>query len=506
MIVDLNELKADPFKSQDFDVCICGAGVAGITLARKLPRHLKVLLLEGGGGDYSLESQDMYQGRNVGHEYFDLEITRLRFFGGTSNHWTGMCRYMDSYDFDPMTYVPHSIGWPISKSDLDPYLEETVEILDLPELTPRFSGGKLWDESFLKLNDFERIDFWWSPPTRFSEKYKSELEDSDNVFCYLNSNVVDIILDEGNGSSVSTISVKNYVGLECAVKARTYVLAAGGIENARMLLNSNSQLHNGVGNGFDNVGRYFSEHLHFKVGEFFLEDSYVGSIKDLPTELSRTFLSPKLDFINRNKCLNFSTRVVPSFPDDMDDTFKQKMRQVLCFSESIERAVSDVKGSPLLCSDGFLKVTTDQAPNPLSRITLNDQLDSFGLNRVDLNWKISDVDVHTLRVAALETAKMFAEHDIGRVRINEWLLSKGGGELLPGFDDLEEVGGHHHMCTTRMASSAKDGVVDKNQKVFGVDNLYIAGCSVFSSGGHANPTFTITQMTLRLSDYLGEIL
>lgn len=140
MIIDLNKVDSDPFKEKRFDVCICGAGVAGITLARKLSQRLNVVLLEAGGYEYSEASQDVYKGKSIGQDYFDLASTRLRYFGGTSNHWGGWCRPLDSCDFKPRPYVKFS-GWPIERSDLDPFLEEAKSILDIP--TTGGQGGTL---------------------------------------------------------------------------------------------------------------------------------------------------------------------------------------------------------------------------------------------------------------------------------------------------------------------------------------------------------------------------
>jgi len=131
MLVDLNEIDSDPFRENKFDICIIGAGVAGITLALKLSQKLNVVLIEAGGLEYSDDSQAVYKGMSIGQEYYDLIATRLRYFGGTSNHWAGWCRPLDSYDFKPKSYLEFS-GWPIERRDLDPYLKEAESILDIP--------------------------------------------------------------------------------------------------------------------------------------------------------------------------------------------------------------------------------------------------------------------------------------------------------------------------------------------------------------------------------------
>ena len=504
MIVDLNGVASDPFAGKNIDVCICGAGVAGITLALHLPQKLNILLLEGGGFEMSAESQSVYQGESVGQEYSDLTATRLRYFGGTSNHWAGWCRPLDSYDFEPKSYVQYS-GWPIRRSDLDPYLDRAEAIVDL-------SGDKSWDEPagyFEKTidtaADFRSFNFKLSPPTRFGQKYRDEIERRSNIFCYLNANVTELRLTE-NLSRLNRLSVCNYSGGSFEVRAQTFVLAAGGIENPRILLNSNRQLPAGLGNQNGLVGRFFTEHPTVQVGRFILEDrarehvekNWVG---DSPAQRFKErlrglicgsewtheiagkvrgkkvfcgkqayqrFISPSVGFMERERILNFGLRFLSYWPQ------------------------------PGRLNDGTLQIASEQAPNPLSRISLGQEVDKFGLRRVKLNWQLSTIDLHTIQRAVFRFGEVLADLNLGRLRVQDWLNS----------DSPIYTGAHgdHHMCTTRMGGSPGEGVVDSDQKLFGTDNLYIAGSSVFSTGGHANPTFSIVQMTLRLADHIGALL
>src|SRR5262245_3529822 len=135
MIVDFDKAGHAVLGGRTFDVCIVGAGPAGITIATNLSRTLSVLLLDGGGLDVSEESQEIYQGTITGREYYDLDSTRIRCFGRTSNHWAGTCQTLDDYDFRARPYVAHS-GWPINKADLDPYFAGTAEILDIDFAEP----------------------------------------------------------------------------------------------------------------------------------------------------------------------------------------------------------------------------------------------------------------------------------------------------------------------------------------------------------------------------------
>ncbi|MDH3676171.1 MAG: GMC family oxidoreductase [Anaerolineae bacterium] len=497
MIIDLNEVLSDPFAEKEIDVCICGAGVAGITLALNLSRKLNVLLLEGGGFEFSADSQSVYQGESVGQQYTPLSATRLRYLGGASNHWGGWCRPLDSYDFEPKDTVQDS-GWPIRRADLDPYLEKTESILDLSDNDDWHQPGDTIGKKIDATRAFQTFNFKWSnPPTRFGQKYRKEIERRSNVFCYLNANVTELHLTE-NLSRLQRINVRNYSGKIFQVPAQIFILAAGGIENPRILLNSNHQVPAGLGNRNGLVGQYFADHLHATAGEFILEDPmreyleenwFEGSFKarleglicgsrwagewvrKIPrkkkscvSQAHRMFFSPSLEFIERDRILNFGLRFLPYEP-------------------GTERA-----------TDGVLTIESEQALNPLSRITLAPEVDQFGMRRVKLDWQLSAIDLHTIQRAVFRFGQTFADLDLGRVRVADWLRSDP-----PKFTG---EGGNHHMCTTRMAETPDKGVVDQHQRVFGTDNLYVAGSGVFSSTGHANPTFTIVQMTLRLADHI----
>ncbi len=161
--------------------------------------------------------------------------------------------------------------------------------------------------------------------------------------------------------------------------------------------------------------------------------------------------------------------------------------------------MDEFRERPFFCEDGLLRIVSEQSPNPDSRITIGPDIDRFGLSSPVLHWQLSEIDKHTIRQAVIRFGEAFAESGLGRVRIANWLLYDD--IELPGIAEAQ-VGGHHHMCTTRMASTPREGVVDANQKVFGINNLYISGPSVFSTVGHANPVFTIVQISLRLAKHI----
>ena len=207
-----------------------------------------------------------------------------------------------------------------------------------------------------------------------------------------------------------------------------------------------------------------------------------------------SFFEPSKKFQEQNKVLNFGLRVEPKIKVySPKHTFKEKLRDAIC---STDWSLNMLSGR---CNyDGYIRIAAEQTPNPESRVTIGSEVDKLGLKRPVLSWKLQEIDKSTFRKATMRFAKLFVERNLGRVRIDDWVLSDDAP--FPGFP--QELGGNHHIGATRMGASSSEGVVDRNQKVFGINNLYVAGSSVFTTTGHVNPTFPIIQMTLRLADHI----
>jgi choline dehydrogenase-like flavoprotein len=472
--------------ARPFDVCVVGSGPAGITLARRLAAAgATVALMEAGGLAFTPASQAIYEGETRGLDYFPLDMPRLRYFGGTSNHWAGWCRALDAIDFEAKPFNPLS-GWPIAQIDLDPYRAEADAILDLPSATeaPDLALAQSG-------HTFHRIQFRWSPPTRFGPKYGEEIARSPRIHLVLNANLhaLDLAPD---GTAVTGARFRTLAPGDpgFAITARHYCLAAGGIENARLLLNFPTADGHAIGNRHDLVGRCFAEHPHFVLADLLLVDPPPGL----------DFYSPTAAFVAEHAVLNFGLRIEPArrepdplaslarTPCDADFTLARRALEA-CAPRPMHRTPTP----------GTLRIAQEQAVNPASRVSLGDARDALGLRRAVLDWRLDDLDIHTMRTAAMAMATHLAEQNLGRARLRDWLLAEPA--RLPGLD-ADEVAGKHHMGTTRMAADPRHGVTDADARVHGLDNLHIAGSSLFSTSGHANPTYTIVQLALRLGDHL----
>ena len=255
------------------DICIVGAGAAGISMALDWDHtKYKVILLEGGGFEYDPKIQELYAGKITGQPYYPLMSSRLHYFGGTTGHWAGFCSPMDPIDFTKRSWVDHS-GWPITREDMDPYYERAHKKLELGPYNYDMAYWQKGDPAMVPLikNDSVVWNKIWqfSPPTRFGQKYRKNIVESRNIHLYTYANVVNIVTNE-SGSAVREMIVKNFEGKEHRVIAKKFILACCSIQNARLLLASNQQAARGLGNVNDMVGRYFMEHLEIKSAELWL--------------------------------------------------------------------------------------------------------------------------------------------------------------------------------------------------------------------------------------------
>lgn len=516
MLIGFQDFVASSHHASRFDVCVAGGGVAGITLALELARSkLRVLLLEGGDIEFTQESQDLYAGENVGRDYFDLDAGRLRFLGGSSNHWAGFCVPLDDFDFEAHSDIKAS-GWPITKADLSPWLAPAADIL---EISSHFRPDQLIEETDDSLRLFETH---MSPPVRFRDKYADNLRSDDHICAVLNASVTDIEIETASGTIKRFELVHtNEPDQKADVAADCYVLALGGIENARVLLNANKQVECGIGNDHDLVGRYFMDHIMTDLGFALLSaplpDLFRGVTMDGRFSNTVSFAATK-DFQRSANILNCELRVqgLERREKHYKGPLKPRLKQMICSSDmalSLIRYVdADFKQEkcwlahriderPTDNFDAVVMARSEQAPNYNSRVMLSDERDRLGMRRVAVDWQLLDIDKATLKESVLELGRYFAETDIGRIRVVDWLLDEG--QVLAGMSEGERAAhGGHHIGTTRMAATPSQGVVDQHCKVFGTQNLYVAGSSVFPTGGHAPPTLTIVQLALRLADHL----
>lgn len=481
------------------DLVLIGGGPVSISMALELANTpLKVVLLESGGMGFDAKTQSLYDGTTVGAPYLTLEASRLRYLGGSTNHWGGWCRPLDALDFEQRSWMPHS-GWPITKTDVDQHfvkahslceagtllydkVENAAEAAFAP-IVPLGPGGvtTCWFQ-FSKMRGSQL-------PTHFGDRYAADLKKISRLTVYLHANVTRLGLD-GSGKKLTEIDVATLNGKHFKVKPKAAVLAAGAIENARLLLASNDVNPAGVGNSRDMVGRYFADH---------------PTPRDTATLV--IFDGKLAPFYKGNQTVNGAIVRAGFFPSE---DFRRS-RAVMASSITVEgkMEIDELGKAAIAATANALGVNASEAqmyslgcgmevtPDPDRRLTLDSATDALGMPKIKLHMKILDADFARYRQTLKELGRQLLVSKAGMIRLN--LRSRS--EWLANLD-----WGNHHMGTTRMSTDPRQGVVDANLKLHEIANLYAAGSSVFPTYGAANPTINLLSLALRLAGHLKGVL
>lgn len=530
------------------DICIVGAGVAGITLAVELAgTGLNVLLLESGGLRAERRVQRLYRGavaderlHSPPHRY------RQRRFGGTSTIWGGRCVPFDEIDFEARDYLPDS-GWPFGRDTLLPFYVRANELCEAGTfayqaaaaftrpLQPMLAG---FHSEHFSSDSLERF----SKPTDFGARYRQQLARAANVRVLLHANLTTLDLHPG-GAAVAALSVRTLTGRTITVRAAAVVLAAGGLEVARLLLSNRKTWTQGLGNQYDVVGRYYMCHIagtigtlrqdgnadrvwhgyditadgiycrrrlaltaqaqrQLRLGNFIarLHHPRISDPAHRTAVLSALQLAKGLISYEYGKRLSDGERGALSGWLGHVRNVLARPGEVLAFARHMlrDRLLAERKFPSIIVKSRLghysLDFHAEQQPSPASRVTLTEERDELGLPRLLVDWRYTPHDITTVR----EAVRLFAA-DIARSRIGTFDYDPATIEL-----EMARYGayGGHHLGTARMGSNPRTSVVDADCRVHGLQNLYVAGSAVFPTSSQANPTLTVVALAVRLAAHL----
>jgi choline dehydrogenase-like flavoprotein len=542
MIVSAHVRSPDDMESAD--ICIVGAGAAGITLACELDGSgLKIIVLEAGGLKPVDVEVDSYRGVATAPHPDPTQFRRMA-FGGTTSLWGGRCIPLDPLDFKRRPYVSYS-GWPIRYEEVAKHYPRALDYCDagrfeftatgsLQTSTPTIEGFDGRGEVLTDL--IER----YSLPTDFGKKFRDQLIQSRDVTVLLQARCTRLQKAEGR-DVIEFVEYMDETGKMRRVSARTVVLAAGGIEVPRLLMHSDRE-GRGLGNHHDLLGRFYSCHFETIYGRLIANGASVafGFEKTSDGIYCRRRMQFSEEFMARHELPNMVFRL--HFPDYSDPMHGSSVMSAIYLAKSLlpaeyrtilrhNKAAEDshanlahlrnvFTGLPQLLkfagdwifriklakrrlpytlvpnADGSypLEFNCEQVPEPSNRITLIRDCDQQGIRRVHVNWRLCDTDIDSACRGFRLLRESINGHSRSRLEFDDEKLRQDIAQSAP-------LGGHH-LGTARMGHSARDGVVDKDSGVFGLQNLFIASSAVFPTSGCANPTLTIVALALRLAEHL----
>lgn len=548
-------------RHDDADIVIIGAGPAGLSIALEFEGSpVRVCVIESGDREADPDVERLSDIESVGLRRAPQDVTRRRGIGGTSAIWSGRCGVFDAMDYQARPWIAHS-GWPIDDQDVAPYLDRAGRCLGLgPSLYAerdvasfrRPRDGKGWrtdlvlpviwqfsqhgsataapvrsfaSEGVAGAEHIGALQHAGAPkPRHFGEAFARSIAASENIQLLTQATALSIETNEA-GSQARSVRVGTIQGGRGSVTGRFVVLACGGIDNARLLLCSRTVNPAGLGNGRDLVGRFLSDHpfgtiatyrgrgseaLRRRLGHRWLERQGARHVYALGLRLA-----PELQ--RREGLLNCAVHIVERgdrrSPVARMGSAARLLRQGTIGPELASEVIGALGDPVRLMTGTYDRYVTrqpsletpdqvdfgcvvEQLPDPDSRVTLSDQTDSLGMPRAKIDWRAADRE--------FETARRMAELLKGEIdrlgfeppEFSSW-LHRDPDVFRSLIHDMA-----HPMGSTRMSADPSGGVVDADCKVHGVDGLFVAGGSVFTTSGYMNPTLMIVALSLRLADHL----
>lgn len=526
------------------DVCIVGAGPAGITLAMALAGSgRRILLIEAGGARGPGGAQALYRGETADPAFHQPpDSDRTRGLGGSSSMWGGRCMPYDRQDFEPRAHIANS-GWPFDLAELEPYYRRAQKIADCGDYAYRAGAAGLPGEMIegaqtgaLRLDSLER----WSPPVHFGKANRAALAASQEITVLTGAVVTG--LEHANGR-VSRVLLKSIKGADLgSVSAGIVVLAGGGLETPRLLMHTATATSPALGDHSGWLGRGYMSHVGGVIARlqiapqrkviFGYEQDGAGVFVRRRLTLSPEAQAeerlpnmyalldrPLLDDASHNSAVLSAAylvkRLVQRQTTDTAGTsdtgrfahYRRHIKNLLFGAPEVltvlpkfgrKRFLTGRRvPSLLLASDDnrfYLYFHAEQSAHPDSRIVLSDERDSLGMRRLRVEGKLLEDDAHGIVRAHRRIGAELERSGAGRL---EFL----GDDPLALVRTCKSTLGHH-IGAARMSTRPKDGVVDANGRVHETENLYVLGAAALPTSSQAHPTLTILALAFRMADHI----
>jgi len=550
MIVDLAESEHTELSA--YDLCVVGSGPAGATVANELASSgLRVCVLESGRERPTALGDAR---RAVESEGIAIkEWSRERVLGGASTTWAGLSSPLDAVDLEARPWLASS-GWPIAGEELSRWYGEASARYRFP------AAERFGEAGFARLRERgslrpawrrveEKVFLACAEPQDFGRELRATWEGP--VDLYLDATVV-ALESAGAGRRVSLARVRTSAGRVLELRARAFVLACGGVENARLCLLSRDLCPRGLGNERDQVGRWFMNHPKNYFGVLRLrrpvvsEPYWFGSLHQGFAGYAGLRLSQEEQ--RRRGLLNSYVRLEPLFPWSDDDGVEslvllvkksrfffarwkaareEQVVELRDYSETGDDSELQNRRRTALGWLALLGQVALHAPSVLAylwfrlvpgqrpkvrRVRLRNflEMEPDPAQRVELGAGLDPDGLPVARVrhapSELDRRSIVALHEALREELAEQGIADLEGDLSRAEPWPIDQDASHHIGGTRMGTDPATSVVDPDLRVHGVENVWCAGASVFPTSGCANPTFTIVALSIRLAAHLRERL